>query len=523
MAIVGKASQGVSAFSINNDAITWRARLSYCTLLVLWAYVFTPTLKNIFIALTKIQGNQHGILVIPLLLVLLYSKRSIINRIAPSVCHFGLLLLFLLSAIWIFALISGIELLQQICVIALLPAMFMLTFGYKISKILSFPLSFLFFVLPVGQLIIPNIQDWLLIGLVKSFAWFNLPVYWEQQSICTMYSVLDITKLSTGLNFSLVFLALGFSYAYFISITFWRRLLIASSFVLFPGILVFMGIEGLVFYETLFHKVAIKASQLIYYSWSLISLGLLSSISFGLMLRQYRPYTDSLTKVDWQSSWRYSDFNWLMPTIIAAITLIILPFAAANLQNNTWTHYKEIIYNHPNNVSSWLGPEQITRKIWQPNFPTATTAMLSNYQQANNTVQFFTAYYYAPLQAARFLQQANKLYDPNVWQLLHTMRKQIYLATNNKVELIETLLTDGHKPIIMWHWYYLANVQVTNKFMLPIVDAMRILFNMGDDAGVMAMITEVNDDVEISRQLLQQFLTAIAGNLPQLMHPKKAF
>jgi EpsI family protein len=522
MAIVGRISQGVSSFSINNDAITWRARLSYCTLLLLWGYAFAPTLRSMLIALNQSDFNQHGIFAAILLMGLIYSKRSVFSRISPSVGQFGLVLLLLLSALWIFALIANIELLQQICVLALIPAMFILSFGYKISKALFFPLSYIFLLLPIGHIIIPNIQNWLLTNLVQIFAIFNFPVYWERQSIRTIYSVLDMTILSYGLNFSLVYLSIGFVYAYFITVAFWRRLIIAMLFVFGPIFFVFGGIYVLVCYESVLSSIAMDPNMLVYYSWGLISTGLFFSIICGLVLRQHEPYSDSLTRVDWQSSWRYSNFKWLRPTVIAAVIFAIVPLVVENIQHNTWISYKEIIYNHPV-IPNWDGPIKISTSDWYPNFSTSTKSVLSGYKKANSIVKLFSAYYYTPMKSSSIMQAENVLYVKGEWKSIKVNHRMISSKFNKEFEVIETILSNGSKHIIMWHWYYLSDMTATNKIMIPLLDAIRVLLNKGDDVGVIAIATDVTDDVESDRQLLMQFLSDVEINLKQLMYPRKSF
>jgi hypothetical protein len=94
---------------------------------------------------------------------------------------------------------------------------------------------------------------------------------------------------------------------------------------------------------------------------------------------------------------------------------------------------------------------------------------------------------------------------------------------NKEFEVIETILSNGSKHIIMWHWYYLSDMTATNKIMIPLLDAIRVLLNKGDDVGVIAIATDVTDDVESDRQLLMQFLSDVEINLKQLMYPRKSF
>ncbi len=335
MAAVGKVGigAGFGSMSLSNDSITWRAKLSYITLLLLWGYAFFPTLRSMFISCTHSTLNQHCFLVMPLFIWLLLSKRSVFTRISPSVSQLALLLLLILSSLWIFALITRVDLLQQICVLALVPVIFMLAFGYKISKFFLFPFGYIFLLLPVGHLVIPNIQNALLDGLVKAFVFSDLPIFWENQSIRTMHSELNVAAFSYGLTFSLAFLAIGFIYSYCVAITLVRRFIVAISFVLFPIMFMFLGTYAVIRYELIANSSALNIDMLACYGWCLISIGLLASIILGWSLKQSKPYYNSLTGVDWQSSWKYTNFQWLRPTLIAAVIFIMIPYVAENIKS----------------------------------------------------------------------------------------------------------------------------------------------------------------------------------------------
>ena len=390
MAIVGKLSQGFSVSGTKSNSITWRAKLSFSSLFILWFYVFFPTLKTMGTSYIKLGFNQHGLFVLPLFFGLLYSKKNTFLRISPSVGQFALFFILLFSSLWVFSVITGVTLLEQISVLALLPSIFVLAFGYKISRALFFPLSYIFLLLPIGHLLIPNIQEALLSFLVKAFAFIELPVYWEYQSIHTAYSELNINIFSYGLNLSLIFLAIGCVYSYFITVSLLRRLIIAISFILFHIALIFLGIYALICSELIFSRTIMPEHLLGYYSQALIFIGVATSSILGYKLRQKRPYRDSLTVVDWQSNWQYSYFNWLRPTVIAAVIFAIVPWVLANINDTKNINQHDITNNTPVKIQDWHESAVVSQNNWQPSFPNANKIIFNEYKKAdsNNKIIF---------------------------------------------------------------------------------------------------------------------------------------
>ena len=326
MAIVNKLSIGGWLPVFSKNTITWHAQCSLVILLSLWGYIFAGTINSIVISYWQFPLNQHCVLILPLFLGLILTKKNVFLRIAPAVSRLGLLLLLCGVCLSSFALVTKNELLSQASVLALVPVIFMLTFGRKISKALIFPFCYLLLLLPIGTSVIPYLKANIVHGLVQACAFSNLAVFWDEQSIHTVYSNINFATFGEGLDFILVFFAIGCIYAYCVGRNLFRRIIVATTFLLFPVVSIFIGAYCLIRYELTVGHAVTNMQSLTNYGWGLIIVGLFASISLGWFLKERKPYYDSLTSVDWKSNWRYADIQWFWPTIIAAIILCMTPW-----------------------------------------------------------------------------------------------------------------------------------------------------------------------------------------------------
>jgi exosortase len=103
--------------------------------------------------------------------------------------------------------------LQQAAVIAILPGLMWTILGKEIVKILSWPLGFLVFMLPVGTSIEPWLQDitaWFIqIGLELS----DIPYLYEDHSFIITSGIWDVDPDCAGLRYLLPGLAVGYAFA----------------------------------------------------------------------------------------------------------------------------------------------------------------------------------------------------------------------------------------------------------------------------------------------------------------------
>ena len=512
MATVGRFGIGFGALSFSNDSISWRAKFAFVTLVLLWAYAFAATLQPMLQAGATSSFNQHSLFAIPLFIGLMLSKRAVFSRIAPQVSQLGLLLVFLFSAGWIFALISQIKWAEQLCVLALLPAIFMLAFGYKISKCYLFPLAYGFLLWPIGDVVIPAIQERLLTSVVQAFVYADLPVYWDTQSISTASYELNVAKFAESLQYLLIFFAAGCIYAHWQVTTTLRRLLVAVAFLVLPFVLMFVGICVVLRDGLTIAPAGISA----HYGWIITAVALLLSVVIGVLLKQPKPYHDSLTALDWQSSWRYTDFKWLRPTMLAASVFILASSLANNVAQHADRRPNDGVLAALSKIKNWDGPVAINPKLWPQNFHDASKTNFNTYNTTNGRVQLFTAGYFSPTKLTNIIKPRDALYTNSAWQPMKVEQHTAHMANGNTLPVIETVLEHGTKHLLTWHWYWAGSMTTTNKFKFKLLDSVRLLGNMGDYVGVIAISTEVPADCQQGRKLLQQFVLDAGEQLMQL-------
>jgi len=130
---------------------------------------------------------------------------------APSAWGMGALLLT--GTVWLLGYLTHLMLLQQAAVVASLPSLVWAILGTEIFLILSWPLGFLVFLLPVGASLEPwlqNVTSWfILVGLDFT----GIPYLYQDYRIAISSGTWEVARDCGGLRYLLPGLALGYAFA----------------------------------------------------------------------------------------------------------------------------------------------------------------------------------------------------------------------------------------------------------------------------------------------------------------------
>lgn len=183
---------------------------SLCVVGLLW-----ETVRSMINLWASSRTFAHGFLVLPAMGYLIWCYRYKWMQLVPSPSAWGVAALILLGSGWFVGYVTALVWLQQAAVVAMLPGLMWTILGKEIVKTLSWPLGFLFFMLPVGTSIEPWLQDFTLwfiqVGLqCTNITYLYLP---EKYQIVITSGTWEVNPDCAGLRYLLPGLALGYAFA----------------------------------------------------------------------------------------------------------------------------------------------------------------------------------------------------------------------------------------------------------------------------------------------------------------------
>lgn len=108
--------------------------------------------------LWQTSDHRHGLLVFPISAYLIWQLRYHLGDIPVKIDPRGLLLIMPLALVWIVARLSGVQVIEHIVVLAMIPAAILAMAGQELTRKLLFPLLFLLLATPLGDSLVPYLM-----------------------------------------------------------------------------------------------------------------------------------------------------------------------------------------------------------------------------------------------------------------------------------------------------------------------------------------------------------------------------
>ena len=175
---------------------------------------------------------SHGLLIIPMSAMLVWWKRDELSRVDLRPSWLGFAWLAVSLAIWLLGRLAHLRLIEQVGLIGVLQALVPLTLGTAATRLLLFPLGFLWFAVPFGKELVPPLMEITADLSVFFLRLTGVPVYREGMLLQIPAGTYEVARACSGIKFLTAAVALGayFGYLYYNSLR-KRLIFVAVSIV----------------------------------------------------------------------------------------------------------------------------------------------------------------------------------------------------------------------------------------------------------------------------------------------------
>ena len=203
-----------------------------CVLAAQVAWLYWPLLKALGVQWYVDTNYSHGFLVPVLSAYFAWERRARLGRITPQPSWWGVSVM-LLGLLMLGIGQVGAELfLQRSSLVVVLAGLVLLMMGRETLTVLSFPIVFLLFMVPLPSIVV-NAIAFPLQGFAAQTATvcllaLDIPVLREGNVITLAKTSLEVAEACSGIRSLLALLALGTVYAYFAENVMWKRWVIVA-------------------------------------------------------------------------------------------------------------------------------------------------------------------------------------------------------------------------------------------------------------------------------------------------------
>ncbi|NOR71685.1 MAG: EpsI family protein [Methylomarinum sp.] len=414
----------------------------------------------------------HCFFVIPASLWLVWQNKTIhpfLHAHKPSFIALGFLLIN--GLLWLLASITQTLVIQQYALIGMLIGSLWFYFGNDIIKKTIFPISFLYFMVPVGEALLPYLMEYTATFTISLLRLTGLSVYREGMHFSLISGDWSVVEACGGLRYLLASITLGVIFAYTTFTKLHKRII----FCLFSAILPIIA-NGFRAYIIVMighlsdMKLAVGVDHLIY---GAIFFGIIIFFMFYIGSIWKDPTPDiKLTNNSEIKIKSYTAKKTYLLAFTVTLSLSLWPLLAAQLQSK---------YQAQTDIPEW--PLQIKRQSWQeidapdwswkPKFNNVINESLRYFKNGNVIIGLYQANFGDEQHGAELVNSNNVLRRINISKNLNE-RKLWHFIDQSAIHIkklqssINFAILRNNKSnedIYILKWYQVGNTLTNNDFM----------------------------------------------------------
>lgn len=439
----------------------WLASGLLVLLLVLLLLIFQDTYRTIVEIWIRSDTFAHGFIIAPISLFLIWRIRADLVLLEPTPSLLGAALLALLGFGWLLGDVADVGVVRQFAVVAAIPALVIGVLGPRVAWRMAFPLAYLLFAVPVGEVLIPPLMEFTASFTVQALRLTGMPVYSDGLFLSLPSGEWSIVEGCSGVRYLIASLALGTLYAYLTYASLWRRLIFIACSAIVP-----IFANGLRAYMIVMighlsnNKLAAGVDHLIY-GW--VFFGIVIFIMFWVGA-YFRDDAASDRTPAAALSGGSTPARTLLVALACLPAIAVWPVLARHLEGPSASAVGKIMLSAPR-VEGW---RQLPAPLsdWTPHYLGMDAQLHLAYEDpAGRKVGLYLAYYVPHQNRGKLISTQNVMVVQKhpVWQMPN---EEVVRLENAPVsEVVQAQLRSGGIRLLAWHWYWVAGHHVTSPYL----------------------------------------------------------
>ncbi len=448
----------------------------------------------------------HGFVIAPISFWLIASRRRYYLQLSPTVSWLALTAVVVSGFLWLCADLSQILVVKQLATVSMLLSGVWFVLGNSVVFSMAFPLFFLFFMVPMGEELVPLLIEFTTTFTVKMIRLSGLPVYREGHSFILTSGTWSVVEACSGISYLIASITLGFVFAYLNFAYYWKRAVFMLLSCLVPivanGFRAYMiAMIGHLSDMTL----AVGVDHLVYGG---IFFGIVMLLLFYLgSFWRDPPFTPISIIANTAVRQTSRENIWLLlPAVIVLIG--IWPLLSSWLANKQ-VHNQLPAYVATSGFGKWqMAVDPIWS--WQPYFPLAVDHNSRFYTDGKDTVGIYHAGFGKEVQGAELVNASNTLVnqaDGHNIKKINLESIKIQDGNSRQFDINATVLKVRGTSIYVMDWYQIGDWISSNSYEAKWRQLLkRLTGRISPESKVVIWIQTDQKDYLPAGQVLKSFL-----------------
>lgn len=460
----------------------------------------------------------HGFIILPITLYLIWLNRKELASVCPATNYFGVVLIVGLGFLWLLANLVDVQVIQQYSMTAMLPAAVLTVLGWRVSKIIAFPLLFLLFAVPFGEAFIQPMTNMTAVATVTAIKLTGIPVYVEGTFITLPTGQWSVVEGCSGVRYLIAAITLGCLYAYLMYRSMLRRIVFITLSIIVPIVANWLRAYMIVIIGHISDMKLATGVDHILYGW--VFFGIIIGIMFfvGAFWREDHLPPDSADD-NTVISTAPGDFPFYRSPFVTGVVVVAvlsIPLLIAEKIDREVIVEKNVTLTLPITDVWKIGGKP--RLNWQPRYIGADKRLQARYTDNNHDVSLFVEYYLSQRQGAELINSQNLMIvqKHKVWRNIgETTHK---LRVNNKDMVVrQTRLVSNERKLLIWDINWIGGHYTTNPYLAKLLEAKSRLSGGDRAASAVIIATEYKEYTMEAEKRLTRFMNEMLPGVKTML------
>lgn len=491
---------------------TWAALLAYAAIIAILA-VYHQTAWSIISIWERSETFAHGFLIFPISAYLIWLQRKSLSAIPLHASPWALLALGLLGFGWLLASLANVQVLQQYCLIAMIPVTVWAILGRRLAWAIAFPLAYLLLAVPFGEIFIAPMIDLTADFTVHALQMTGIPVFREGSFFTIPSGSWSVVEACSGLRYLIASFTLGTLYAYISYNSLKHRLAFIAFSIIVPiianGIRAYMIVMIGHLSEM---RLAVGVDHLIY-GWLFFGLVMLLLFWGGSFWREPENIATGRPSVQTAKPNAQVSLKGIFLAACSCITIIsVWPAYARYLQNTSPASIDSDIAIR--GIAGKWEPGMGQHPQWKPRYVGTPERFLQSYQNAGHTVTLYLTHYRNQKRGSELITSGNLLISDDEKQWRNVSDSVLKLPVGSQqLHVTQNQLHDSSTKLLVWRWYRIGNENTVSTYRAKFLLAKNHLLRGRDDATEIIIATPYENKPDEAIPVLQDFLNDMMANI----------
>jgi len=516
-ASVSAPSASVSASASQNPAHAWRIPLvALFALLVLLVTLYRDTAVAMVTIWYRSETFTHGFVVAPIALWLIWRRRHALVELTPKPNFYLLLVMAGLGLMWLLGDMVAVNSVTQLAFVAMLVACVPAILGLQLASAIAFPLGFMFFSVPIGEFIMPQLMDWTADYTILGLRLSGLPVYREGLYFVIPSGSWSVVEACSGVRYLIASLTVGALYAYLNYQSTSRRLLFVLVSILVPVVANWLRAYMIVMlghYSG--NTIAVGVDHLIY-GWVFFGVVILLMFIIGARWSEPEVFTSAAKAVRASSPSEVPNLKILTSVVMIALLLSSPLFVKHAFESGADPATGKVVLD--GQISAPWQLADAKNLGFHPSFDNPSTEVNRTYANGDAVVGVYLGYYRNQNYSRKLVSSSNALVRTNdrAWSqvknsaITSNLGAAPHALRTAELRRMAATVPSAPERLLVWQIYWINGRLTSNDYLAKVYSAAYQLLGRGDDSAVIIVYAPMDRD-GVAEASLQSFLSSQYG------------